>query len=134
MNENNHRKVTRSQVWPETEATLRLADTFAKHSRGFITIKGSVGDIGSQGMFLITPELVPVPAKAEITIDFDPSSKPSLKLAVTAIGETVRLSSEGVGIKFISIDLVRLQQCIVSKMNQIGNSTGKDNPGDQDKL
>jgi hypothetical protein len=118
MQEANYRKVTRSQVWPETEATLKVAETFAKGSRGFTTIKGSVSDLGSSGMFLITPELVPVPAKAEITIDFDPSSKSKSKIIITAMGETVRMTQEGVGIKFTSIDLVQLQQCIISKMNK----------------
>jgi len=41
-------------------------------------------------MFLITPEIVPVPAKAEITINFDPASKQSSNLKLTATGETVR--------------------------------------------
>jgi hypothetical protein len=118
MWDDNYRKVTRSQVWPETEATLKLADTYSKNSRSFITIKGSVSDLGSSGMFLITPEIVPVPAKAEITIDFDPASKKSSDFKMTAIGETVRLTQEGVGIRFLSIDLVRLQQCIISKMNK----------------
>jgi len=118
MQETNYRKVTRSQVWPETEATLKVADTFTRGSRAFITIKGSVSDLGSSGMFLMTSELVPVPAKAEITIDFDPASKQSSNLKLTATGETVRLTPEGVGIKFTTIDLVRLQQCIISKMNQ----------------
>jgi hypothetical protein len=118
MLEANYRKVTRSQVWPETEATLKIADGFNKNSRALLTIKGSVSDLGSSGMFLITPELVPVPVKAEITIDFDPSSNSKSKLIITAMGETVRMAPEGVGIKFTSIDLVKLQQCIVSKMNK----------------
>jgi hypothetical protein len=118
MQEENYRKVTRSQVWPETEATLKVADSYVKSSRAFITIKGSVSDLGSSGMFLVTPEVVPVPAKAEILIDFDPASKRSSDLKLNATGETVRATNEGVGIRFTSIDLVRLQQCIISKMNQ----------------
>jgi hypothetical protein len=120
MQETKYRKVTRSQVWPETEATLTINDAFGQRSRSLLTIKGSVSDLGSSGMFLITPEMVPVPAKADITIDFDPRSKKSTNLKLTATGETVRATKDGVGIKFISIDLVRLQQCIISKMNQTG--------------
>jgi hypothetical protein len=118
MQETNYRKVTRSQVWPETEATLTISDVFGQRSRSLLTIKGSVSDLGSSGMFLITPEIVPVPAKAEITINFDPASKQSANLKLTATGEIVRTTPEGVGIKFTSIDLVRLQQCIIFKMNQ----------------
>jgi hypothetical protein len=114
----NYRKVTRSQVWPDTEATIRISEAFGQRSRSILTVKGTVGDLGSSGMFLITPEPVPVPAKADITIDFDPESKKSTNLKITATGETVRATHEGVGIKFISIDLSRLQQCIISKMNQ----------------
>jgi hypothetical protein len=120
MQNNNNRKVTRSQVWPETEATLVISEAFGQRSRSLLTIKGSVSDLGSSGMFLITPEMVPVPAKADITIDFDPGSKKSTNLKLSATGETVRSTNEGVGIKFTSIDLVRLQQCIISKMNQTG--------------
>ena len=82
-----------------------------------MTVKGSVGDLGSSGMFLITPDPVPVPAKAEIIIDFEPNSKTS-HCQVTAFGETVRSTHEGVGIKFTAIDLSKLQQCIISKMNK----------------
>lgn len=122
MHNTNYRKVTRSQAWPDTEATIKVTDTLILDSRSVLTFKGSVGDLGSSGMFLITPDVVPVPAKAEIIIDFDPGSRSS-KLKITAIGETVRSTNEGVGIKFTTIDLAKLQQCIISKMNKTENNT-----------
>ncbi len=120
MPESNCRKMTRSQVWPETEATLKLSDVFSQRPHSFITIKGYVSDLGASGMFLITPETVPVPAKVEITINFAPDTTQAKDFTLTAMGETVRVTHEGVGIRFTSIDLARLQQCIIAKMNQSG--------------
>jgi len=68
-------------------------------------------------MFFNTHEFIPVPGKAEITIQFDADSA-SDDLAVDASGETVRLTKQGVGIKFTDIDMVKLQKCIINKMNQ----------------
>jgi len=120
MSDANRRKNTRSRVWPDTEGTLKVEDLFSSDRRGHLTIKGIVKDLGSNGMFLQTSELVPVPARAEIVIDFDPqSSSPSLSLV--ALGETVHMTRTGVGIKFLSIDVAKLQQCIIGKMNKLEN-------------
>lgn len=117
MNDTNFRKATRSRVWHDIEATLKVSQMYRK-SRSFLTIKGAVSDLGAGGMFLMTPEDAPVPAKAEITIDFDPSSK-STDTKIKALGETVRLTNEGIGIRFTFIDLSQLQQCIIYRMNKM---------------
>jgi c-di-GMP-binding flagellar brake protein YcgR len=117
MHDTNFRKATRSRVWPDIEATVKVSQKYHK-PRAFHTIKGAVCDLGGGGMFLVTPEDAPVPAKAEITIDFDPRSK-STATKIRAFGETVRLTNEGIGIRFTFIDLFKLQQCIIYRMNQM---------------
>ena len=114
----NKRKNTRSRVWPDTEATIRVTDGFTLDSGGRITVKGTVGNLGSNGMFLQTFEEVPVPARADITINFDPGSN-AAELSLKASGETVHTTGDGVGIKFTSIDVAKLQECIIAKMNQL---------------
>ncbi len=114
----NNRKNTRSQVWPDTKATIRVREAFAENSRGHLTITGTVQNLGSNGLFIKTNEIVPVPARTDIMIDFDPESKsPGFK--VQATGETVHGSKGGVGIRFITIDLNKLQKCIIAKMNKL---------------
>jgi hypothetical protein len=114
----NKRKNTRSRVWPDTKATIRVADSFTRDSRGRITVEGTVSNLGSNGMFLQTVEDVPVPAQADITIDFDPDSR-GAGLSIKASGVTVHANGDGVGIKFTEIDVAKLQKCIIAKMNRL---------------
>jgi len=117
MDHENKRKNTRSRVWPDTEATIKFTDGFSTNG-GRITVKGIVDNLGSNGMFLNTIEVVPVPSRADITINFDPN--PSTEdLYLKASGETVHATGDGVGIKFTSIDVSKLQQCIIEKMNRL---------------
>ncbi len=117
MNDENNRKTSRKKVWQDTEATIRVDDPFSTGSRKTMTITGIVDNLSTGGMFLKTLEPVPVSLKAEIIINFDPASGSS-DLSVKAIGETVHAAENGVGIKFTSIDLTELQQCIINKMNK----------------
>ena len=107
---------TRSQVWPDVTATIIVEDPFSVAGRKVLTISGNVGDLGSTGFFLKTVETVPIPANVQITIDFDPTH-PQL-FTLTAFGETVRATREGVGIKFTRINLQRMQECIMGRINQ----------------
>lgn len=75
-----------------------------------------MGDLGSSGMLFLTKDHVPLNTVVAITINFDPSSKSS-DLSLSASGKTVRITEGGVGIKFTSIDLNKLQKCIISKLN-----------------
>jgi hypothetical protein len=120
MQNTTYRKATRSTVWPDMKATIKVLDTY-KPKRCFSIVQGRVKDLGSMGMFLITPETVPVPAKAEITIDFDPSST-SINPIIKAWGKTVHTTKEGVGISFTVIDLYKLQECIITKINKLNGS------------
>jgi len=127
-----NRKNTRSQVWPDTEATIRVRETYGDDSRGHLTIKGIVKNLGSNGLFVETDEAVAVQARAEITIDFDPELKsPAMKIQAT--GETVHISQGGVGIRFITIDLNKLQKCIIAKMNKLEEEAKYKLTGDQIK-
>jgi c-di-GMP-binding flagellar brake protein YcgR len=119
MSQSTRRKVKRSQTWPDTMATLRVNDSYSETGRGSIVFKGRVDDLSAGGMFFQTDEAVPVPAKAEIDIDFDPASNGS-KLVLKATGETVRAVKNGVGIRFDQIDLAEMQRCIISRMNRPG--------------
>jgi hypothetical protein len=110
------RKDTRSGVWPDTDATIKVQENMTSNKIDYLTFKGKVENLGSSGMFLLTDELVPVPAIAEITINFDSASSKS-DLWMTASGKTVRSTQKGVGIKFTSIDLTKLQKCIIKNIN-----------------
>lgn len=112
----NRRGNTRSQVWADTIATIEVPDPYSPGGRAVLTITGPIGDLGSTGMFLKTEESVPIPAKAEITIDFNPERPMTLYL--TARGETVRSDPGGVGIRFTQINIQRLQQCILERMKK----------------
>jgi len=112
------RRHTRSGVWQNTDAIIKVQENISYDSVKFITIKGKVENLGSSGMFLLTDELVPVPAIAEIAIDFH--SKYNMPdMLITAFGKTVRLTKKGVGIKFTAIDLAQLQKCIIQKINEL---------------
>ncbi len=117
MSHSSQRSVKRSQTWPDTVATLKMNDVFQEAGRNYITFKGRVGDLSAGGMFFETAEAVPVQSKAEIEINFDPSSKNS-NILLKAVGETVRAAKNGVGIRFVEIDLAKLQQCIIARMNK----------------
>jgi len=117
-----NRKNTRSQVWPDTKATIKVREAYGADSRGHLTITGAVQNLGSSGLFIETNESVPVPARADIMIDFDPESKSSV-MKIQATGETVHVSPGGIGIRFIAIDLNKLQKCIIAKMNKLEEET-----------
>ena len=117
MPANYRRSSTRSQVWADTQAIITATDPLSPSGRGSIKIEGKVKDIGSLGMFLITKESLPRNDDVEIEIIFDPDSHIS-NLKVRATGKTVHRTHEGIGIKFTSIDLSRLQKCIIEKMNR----------------
>jgi hypothetical protein len=117
MSDENNRKFSRKKVWQDTEATIKVNDPFSGGSRKTMTIKGIVENLSTGGMFLKTDESVPVSSIAEIIINFDPASG-SNDLEVKASGEIVHSVENGMGIKFTSIDMVELQQCIIKKMNK----------------
>ncbi len=122
MMHRNKRRNTRSQVWPDTEATIKVAEAYGADSRRHIIIKGKVVNLGSSGMFLETDEIVPIDAKAEIIINFDPESTTSA-LVIRTTGQIVHSTKEGIGIRFTSIDLAKLQKCIIGKMNKLEGSS-----------
>jgi hypothetical protein len=125
MIQKNKRRNTRSQVWPDTEATIKVAEAFGSNSRRHIVIKGKVVNLGASGMFLQTNEIVPVSSQADIIINFDPGSTIS-GLVLRTSGQVIHSTPDGIGIRFTSIDLAKLQKCIVGKMNKLeseSNST-----------
>jgi len=117
MNPASKRNSTRSQVWPETEAMVQFLNSMnAKDTKGR-KITGKVLDIGASGMFVETAETPSNDADVDIEIRFDSSSKSS-PLKLRARGKITRVTAEGVGIRFLSIDLARLQECIIKKLNR----------------
>ena len=110
------RRCTRSGAWPDTHATIKIQQAFSFNKIEQMTVKGKVENLGASGMFLMTDKLIPVPGFAQITINFESDPKIS-DLSLNAIGQTVRLDKNGVGIKFTSINLKMLQKCIVRKIN-----------------
>lgn len=114
MTGSNKRSNTRSRVWPDTLATVKLKDPYDTEGRSVITICGTVADLGSEGMFVKTDEAVAVPSSAEITIDFNPDRPGTI--CVHAMGRAVRSADNGIGLKFTTIDVQRLQKCILERM------------------
>ena len=112
----NLRKHTRSTVWEDITATLSIKDPFGSGKRNVLTIEGTVKDIGAHGMFFTSNENIPVGTKADIVIDFDPGR--SGKLSLKAQGEIIRRGDTGVGVNFVNINLQRLQECIMARMNR----------------
>jgi len=111
----NKRAYTRSRVWPDTMATVRVKDPYDAGA-SVITIRGIVSDLGGHGMFVKTDEIVPVPSRAEITIDFDPVEPGTI--CINAMGDVVRSSGDGIGIRFTTIDMQKLQECILKRMQR----------------
>lgn len=111
----NKRKNTRSAVWEDITATMEVDDPYDPKGRTRLTVEGKVKDIGAEGMFFISSENIPVDVKAEIVIDFNPG-EPGV-WTVAAKGKTVRKAPDGVGVRFTSIDLLKMQQCIMARMN-----------------
>lgn len=111
----NKRKNTRSAVWEDITATVHVDDQLSSIKKPKLKVHGRVRDIGAYGMFLVVGERVPVGAKADIMIDFNPRQPGRSTLA--AEGKTVRNDPEGIGIRFTRIDLAKLQQCILDRMN-----------------
>ena len=110
------RRCTRSDVWPDTRATIKVQDPCSINRLQSKTVMGKVENLGARGMFLITDEFVPISGFAEITIQF--ASTPCMSnLLVKAAGKTVRMTPKGVGIKFTSISLKKLRECIIQKIN-----------------
>jgi len=128
MIQKNKRRNTRSQVWPDTEATIKVAEAFGSDSRRHIIIKGKVVNLGSTGMFLQTNEIVPVSSPADIIINFDPESTVS-GLVLRTSGHVIHSTPEGIGIRFTSIDLAKLQKCIVGKMNKLESESSSTTSG-----
>ncbi|NOY68550.1 MAG: hypothetical protein GXP53_03530 [Deltaproteobacteria bacterium] len=114
MDDSNKRGNTRSRVWPDTTATVKIKDPYDAEGRSVITIRGIVADLGSEGMFIKTDEAVAVPSRAEITIDFNPDRPGTI--CVHAMGQAVRSADNGIGLKFSTIDVQRLQKCILERM------------------
>ena len=112
MKSSNRRKSTRSQVWSSTVATINILNV---SGYGSTSISGQVRNLGAEGMFLKTSEAVPVHAAVGIIIDFN-SEHPTV-LRLKAYGETVRRSSNGIGIRFTQINLDDLQEFILKRMN-----------------
>jgi len=112
----NRRKNTRSAVWENVTAYVEFDEPHHKKSKIKRTINGSVRDIGSKGMFVVSGESLPMNVKAEISIDFD-SRRPGT-LTISAQGKTVRRSVDGFGIQFTRINLKRLMECITGRMNR----------------
>ena len=98
------RKTTRTELWFDAEAIVT-----SEH--GVIT--GRVGNMGSKGMFLETPERIPRNVGVKIKIIFkleSPLELPDIK------GLVVRHEDKGIGIKFTELDLKLFRECMTTMM------------------
>ncbi|MFO7838513.1 MAG: PilZ domain-containing protein [Desulfosalsimonadaceae bacterium] len=118
MRISNKRICTRSEAWPDTQASVTVLDPYSPKRRPGNVVKGRVRDIGACGMFLETSEYLPINENIRIEILFDPNSSFS-KLPLHVTGKTVHSTSAGVGIRFTEIDLSLLQKCIIEKIKRM---------------
>ena len=98
------RKTTRTELWFDAEAIVT-----SEH--GVIT--GRVGNMGSKGMFLETPERIPRNVEVEIKIIFkteNPTELSDIK------GLVIRHEDKGIGIQFTEIDLKLFRECMTTMM------------------
>jgi hypothetical protein len=94
-----------------------MADPYASASRSKLKVQGSVENISSSGMFLNTFEYLPIHGRADILIDFYPdANSPEFSLEVKGI--VIRMEKYGVGIRFTSINTIKLKQCIINRLNK----------------
>ncbi len=98
------RKTTRTDLWFDAEAIVT-----SEH--GVIT--GRVGNMGSKGMFLETPERIPRNVEVEIEIIFKSESPSELS---DIKGLVVRHEDKGIGIQFKEIDLKLFRECMITMM------------------
>ncbi len=113
--ENKQRKNTRNKVWPETEVHVKFRDKSALNSNSIMSFKAGVDNLGSNGMFIKTEEIVATGTEVELKIDFNPGGRPPIFLH--AEGSVVRLEKNGFAVMFTNINVKHLGECIMAKLN-----------------
>lgn len=113
--EKKKRKNTRNKVWPETEVHVKYRDKAALKSNSIMSFKAGVDNLGSNGMFIKTEEVVVTGTEMELKIDFNPGKKPPI--VIHAEGEVLRVEKNGFALKFTKIDIHALGECIMTKLN-----------------
>lgn len=116
MGHSQRRNATRSQAWPETKAYLEFLLPNGHEAIKKYRTCGDVRDIGAGGMFLHTRDFIPLATNLGITICFDSGTRKK-NLSISAKGRVVRSDSDGVGIRFTSINLNRFRDCVITKIN-----------------
>lgn len=115
--ESNKRKYTRNKMWPETEATVFFRDSTGFSSKTANSLKGHVANLGSDGCFIFTAEMVPSGTHVDIVIDFQPDEPVINRLE--AAGTVIRSEEKGIAVKFDKLDTEQLGNCILEKLNSI---------------
>ena len=109
------RNRTRNKVWYETEAVIKYKDLVDMRSNTFEVFKGTIDNIGSQGMFIKLPIDLAIGSKLEILIDFNPGG--TSEITIKAEGTVLRYEPEGFAVRFTQIDSQKLVDCILKKMD-----------------
>jgi len=113
--EKKQRKNTRNKVWPETEVHVKYRDKAALKSNSIVSFKAGVDNLGSNGMFIKTEEVVATGTEMELKIDFNPGGRPPI--FIHAEGTVLRKEKNGFALKFTKIDVHALGECIMAKLN-----------------
>lgn len=109
------RKNTRNKVWPETEVLVKYRDKSALHSNSIVSFKAGVDNLGSNGMFIKTEEVVVTGTEVDMKIDFNPGGRPPIY--IHAEGTVLRAEKNGFAVMFTHIDVHALGECIMAKLN-----------------
>lgn len=109
------RKSTRNKVWPETEVHVTFRDKAALKSNSLVRFKAGVDNLGSSGMFIKTEEHITSGTDVDLKIDFHPGGHPPIFLH--AVGKVVRVEKTGFAVAFTQIDVHKLGECIMAKLN-----------------
>ncbi len=109
------RKNTRNKVWPETEVHVSFRDKTALNSNTIVRFKAAVDNLGSNGVFIRTPEVLVSGTEVDMKIDFNPGGHPPNY--IHARGKVVRVEESGFAVMFTKINVHDLGECIMAKLN-----------------
>ncbi len=105
------RKITRNSMWSDTTVKMKYRTRYGKGLNSVVTIRARIDNLSSQGMLVVTDDLIPADTDVELELVF------TEKIGMVAMGKVLRNDQKGVAITFTQIDTVRLGECIMERLN-----------------
>lgn len=109
------RKNTRNKVWPETEVHVSFRNKAELKANNLVKFRADVGNLGSSGIFIKTDEHINTGTEVDLKVDFQPGAHPPIFIHAT--GRVVRIEKSGFAVSFTDIDVKKLGECIMAKLN-----------------